>query len=369
VIRVGLVGGDFRTHSCAFFLLQLLKNLDRSRVHVTCIYTVPLQDAITEKFRTLADDFVALSEPPQTVLVAAVRNARIDVLIDLCGHTSGSQLAAMHMRPAPVQGTYLGYANTTGLDAIQFRIVDSLTDPFGADAHATERLVRLDPCFLCFEPPADASAVAPCPSNVRGHVTFGSFNSPIKLNDPLVGLWARVLHAVPGSRLILKGEALGDSEFAGIVRDKFVKAGVDAARLDLLGKIATINSHLDAYAQVDIALDSFPYHGTTTTCEAMWMGVPVVSRLGDVHASRVGLSLLSAVGLADLASESDDGFVAAAVALADNAERRSELRASLRERMRSSPLCDGEGFAQRFEAAIREQWRDWCERQSPSKTK
>lgn len=363
VIRLGLVSGDFRTHSCAHFLLQLIKNLDRTRVHTTCIYTMPLKDAITEQFRALADDFIRLSEPSQSVLVGAIRSARVDVLIDLSGHTSGSSLAALHSRPAPVQGTYLGYANTTGVDAIQFRFIDSLTDPTGAEAHATERLVRLDPCFLCFEPPADAPDPSPCPSDARGYVTFGSFNSPIKLNDPLIGLWARVLNAVPDSRLVLKGEALGDAEFAGIVRGKFASAGVDALRLDLLGKIASSTGHLSAYGQIDIALDSFPYHGTTTTCEAVWMGVPVVSRVGVVHASRVGLSLLTAVGLGDLAVDSDDEFVAKAAALARDSTRRRELRPGLRTMMRSSPLCDGPGFAARFELAIRGEWTKWCNAQ------
>jgi len=366
VIRLGLVGGDFRTHSCAFFLLQLLESIDHSQFHVTCFHTVPTADAITQRFRELADDFVALSEPPPTVLVGAVRQAKIDVLIDLCGHTSGSALPAMHMRPAPVQGTYLGYANTTGLDAIQFRMVDSLTDPDGADAHATERLVRLDPCFLCFEPPAGSPEVAPCPSETNGYITFGSFNSPIKMNDGLIALWARVLQAVPGSRLILKGEALGDSEFAAIVRSKFVNAGVRDDQVELLGKIAALTSHLDAYSRVDIALDSFPYHGTTTTCESLWMGVPVVSLVGDAHASRVGLSLLTAVGLSELAVDTPDAFVAAACELASNVVRRRELRATLRSRVQSSALCAGKEFAARFGNAIRAEWRAWCHAQQAS---
>ncbi|MDX2117008.1 MAG: hypothetical protein SFY96_02370 [Planctomycetota bacterium] len=363
-ITLGLLSPDFRTHSCAFFLLPLLRSLDRTRVRVVCIHTIPVVDQLTQQFRTLADEFVHLPEQPPPNVAAAVRKAGVDVLIDLAGHSSGTGLPAMHLRPAPVQGTYLGYANTSGLDAIQFRLVDAYTDPAGAESRATERLVRLDPCFLCYQPPEHAGPTAPCPSDAAGHVTFGSFNSPIKLNDTIIALWTRVLRQMPDSRLILKSEALGDHEFAAIVRSKFVALGVDPTRIDLLGRIASITSHLDAYARIDIALDTFPYHGTTTTCEAMWMGVPVISRVGVAHASRVGLSLLSAVGLADLAADTDDAFVAAAIALAADGTRRRTLRSQLRATMQSSPLCDANGFAQRFEVAIREQWRAWCASQS-----
>jgi len=371
-ITLGLVGADFRTHSCAFYLLPLLKHLDRERVRVVCIHTIPVVDGLTSHFKAVADEFIHAPEVPPPNLAAAVRKAGVDVLIDLAGHSSGTALPAMHLSPAPVQGTYLGYANTTGLEAIQFRLVDSLTDPRALDVgedgepggvmtrRATERLVRMDPCFLCFQAPESAPAPAPCPSEATGHVTFGSFNSPIKLNDVVIGLWSRVLRDVPNARLVLKSEALGDAEFAAIVRSKFDAAGIEPGRVDLLGRIRDIGAHLEAYSRIDIALDTFPYHGTTTTCEALWMGVPVVSRVGEMHASRVGLTLLNAAGLRDLACESDEAFVAAAVGLAKDAPRRHQLRSTLRDRMRTSPLCDGPGFATRFEAAIREQWQRWC---------
>ena len=238
------------------------------------------------------------------------------------------------------------------------RVVDSLTDPAGAEAFATERLVRIDPCFLCYTPRPDAPPVEPRPAS--GPVTFGSFNSMQKHTMRALRLWARVMERAPGSRLLIKNRMVMDKDARAVLECRIRDAGIPLDRCDLVAFIKEKSGHLGAYARVDIALDTFPYHGTTTTCEALFMGVPVVSRVGATHAARVGLSLLTNVGLPDLACESDDAFVETAAALAHAAPRRAALRTMLRDRMLASPLCDGAAHTRRLEDLIRAEWRRVC---------
>jgi predicted O-linked N-acetylglucosamine transferase (SPINDLY family) len=242
------------------------------------------------------------------------------------------------------------------------RLVDSLTDPVGSESHCTERLVRLDPSFLCYRPPADAPPVQPPPSARAGHVTFGSFNATSKLNGRVIGLWSRVLERVPASRLVLKAHSLADHEFRKFVTSSFQKHGIDPARLDCLPATKSLPDHFATYARVDIALDPFPYHGTTTTCEAAFMGVPIVTLQGPMHHTRVGVSLLRTLGLSDLIATSEDEYVALAAALAGDAARLATTRAGLRQTLLASPLGDANAFATRFAGAMRELWREFCER-------
>jgi predicted O-linked N-acetylglucosamine transferase (SPINDLY family) len=306
-------------------------------------------------------------------LAEKIRADAIDVAIDLSGHTRGQSLVAFHLRPAPVQVSYLGYPNITGLDAIDARIVDSITDPVSDDdaSRVSERLVRIDPCFLCFRIPSDAPPCEPEGASERdeptwtpcggGDVTFGSCNAIQKINASVMRTWARVLEHVPRSRLLLKATNLQESALRDDVLRRFEAAGVEAGRIEISPPVTGLAAHLAFYRRIDVALDSFPYCGTTTTCDAMLMGVPVVTLRGKVHASRVGASLATAVGCPEWIAEDEASYATIAAKLAADVRGRALLRRGLRERMRASPLCDGPGFARRFEGAIRDQWRRWCE--------
>jgi predicted O-linked N-acetylglucosamine transferase (SPINDLY family) len=248
--------------------------------------------------------------------------------------------------------TWLGYPNTTGLRTIDYRITDGVADPAGEDAHYSEALLRLDGCFLSYQPVTDAPEVAPLPALKNGHVTFGSFNNFSKINPSVLQLWAEVLKQVPGSRLLLKCPALTDATVQARVSATLQILGIGAERVDLLGHTRTRQEHLALYARVDIALDTFPYNGTTTTCEALWMGVPVLSLVGQRHAGRVGTSLLSAAGLADWLADTPEAFVSTACKRAGDSDTLAHLRASLRQQLQASPLCDAEAFTRTFEAGL-----------------
>jgi predicted O-linked N-acetylglucosamine transferase (SPINDLY family) len=267
-----------------------------------------------------------------------------------------------------VQVTWLGYPNTTGLDTIDYRLTDALADPPGASEEwHSEHLVRLPRSGWCYRPSEHSPPVSAPPHEAKGHITFGCFNSMPKLNEPLLELWAKILLAVPASRLLLKNKALSSPSVRRRVQAVLDKAGVNPERMDAVAYVPDKAEHLVCYGRVDIALDTFPYHGTTTTCEALWMGVPVVTLAGQTHASRVGVSLLSNVWHPEWIADSPEDYVRIAVELTGDLPRLAALRATLRARMEASPLMDAPAFARDIEAAYRTMWRTWCEQpESPS---
>jgi predicted O-linked N-acetylglucosamine transferase (SPINDLY family) len=355
-LRVGLLSSDLRRHSVAYFIRPLLQHADAARVHFIACSTAHNEDAFSQSLRPLAHAWHNFATLNPADLAAALRNLQLDILIELHGHTDGHRLETLHRRPAPIILSYCGYPNTTALPAVGFRLVDALTDPApDADRFATEQLIRLDPCFLCYAPPPDAPPIpttTPTTPRPPGHVTLGCFNALLKCSDPLLDLWARTLAQLPHATLLLKNHHLNDPESRDDLLQRLTARGIDPQRLTLRGYEPSPSSHLNAYLDVDIALDTFPYHGTTTTCEALLMGTPVVSLIGDRHASRVGLSLLSAVGLPELAVNTPEAYTDAVVALANDPARRASLRASLRDRLLNSPLGNAPAFAQRFTAAL-----------------
>jgi predicted O-linked N-acetylglucosamine transferase (SPINDLY family) len=359
-LRVGIVSYDFkRRSSVSFFLRPILEHLDREAFEVTAYHVGRPADDATERFRTLVHRFRHLPEPSPDALAAAIRADGIDLALELIGHTGRRSLPAFQPRCAPVQVSYLGYSNTTGMRSFDWRIVDSITDPPGeADALATERLYRLDPCFLCFAPDPETPEVSPAPCLSRGHVTFGSFNSVLKLSSPTLRLWARVLDAVPGSRLILKNRAPRVRGGVEHLRGRLLEAGLDLSRVEIRPMTPGYREHLDAYAEVDIALDTFPYNGTTTTCEALLMGVPVLTLRPppehDRHAARVGMSILNATGNQSSIASNEADFVNAAARLASTPGLLTGLRAEGRRKLLASPLCDPTAFARRFGRALQE---------------
>lgn len=371
-LRIGLVSPDFFEHSVAYFARPLIERLDRRAFEVLLYSTGGQPDGMTASLRKAADGWRDLARAHDQQLVDAIRADQVDILIELSGQTFGNRLAALRLRGAPIQVTYCGYPNTTGLRTIDYRVVDSLTDPVGgvgAEVMATEKLVRIDPCFLCYSPPEQRAfhsgwtTAAPTPA--RDFITFGSFNSIKKVTPGLLRLWAQVLHQVPRARLVLKSQGLESRRARTPILDTLKKEGIPEVRLDLWPKIDDKGDHLDAYSAIDIALDTFPYNGTTTTCEALFMGVPVVSLAGDLHASRVGLSLLHAVGLPEFATLDRDAFIRTAVALATDGPRLARLKQDLRSRLLASPLCDATAFAARFASALREMWRHECGQARP----
>ena len=243
---------------------------------------------------------------------------------------------------------------------MDYRLTDALADPAGTTEHLhSETLTRLPDCAWCFRPPDDAPPVSAPPILHTGHVTFGCFNALPKITDAMLTLWSRLLHAVPGSHLLLKNLGLGEPPAQARIRALLEKAGIAAARVALLGRAPSVAEHLATYARVDLALDTFPYHGTTTTCEALWMGVPVITLAGQTHASRVGVSLLTNVGLPELIANDLDDHLHRATQLASDVTRLADLRSTLRGRMAASPLMDAPRFARNIETAYRDMWQQW----------
>jgi len=360
-LRVGYLSADLRTHSVAYFLEPILATHGREAAEVWCYSTLSGGDATTERLRRHADQWRWVAGQPPEAIARQILADRIDILVELGGHTSSDILRVLALGPAPVQITYLGYPDTTGVPAIQHRLVDASTDPEGADQWATEELVRLPGSFLCYQPSPYAPPVGHLPAASRGAVTFGSFNNLAKINERVVALWAKVVNAVPGAHLYVKNPSLDDPPTQERYRRLFAEHGVDRDRIELRGRTVEDGDHLALYGAVDIALDTFPYNGTTTTCEALWQGVPVVTLAGDLHMSRVGASLLAAAGLHELIAETPDDYVAVVTRLAADRDRLAYLRATLRDRLRSTPLLDGAAFTRNLEAAYRDLWRRWCQ--------
>jgi protein O-GlcNAc transferase len=363
-LRVGYVSPDFRSHPVAYFVEPLLAQHDPARVEVFCYAHDFRPDEVTQRLRELNVTWREIQDLDDSAAARLVRDDQIDVLVDLAGHTAHSRLLVLGERPAPVQVTYLGYPNTTGLREVDYRLTDAFADPPGeADALSVERLVRLPWSAWCYAPPGEAPGVNDDPPARRtGRVTFASFNAIPKINPPTIELWARLLHRVAGSRLLLKAVAFIDDATARRIAGEFAAHGIGADRLELRKPQSAMADHFASYHDVDVALDPSPYNGTTTTCEALWMGVPVVTIAGRTHASRVGVSMLSNVGLPELIAKSSDDFLDVASKLAGDLDRLAALRAGLRARMRASPLMEAQGFARDVEHAYRAMWKEWCRR-------
>jgi len=360
-LRVGYVSGDFRTHSVAYFIEPLIASHDRDRIAVWCYANLQGEDTVTKRLRDLSDHWRCIAGQDPAAVARQVQADQIDILVDLAGHTSSGLLALFAHKPAPIQVTYLGYPDTTGLPAIDYRLCDAITDPPDQPTHCTEELFRLPDCFLCYQPYGQAPPVSVPPAAADGHVVFGSFNNLAKINPLVVEVWAKLLDAVPGSHLLIKNPSLHDAPTRDRYTARFRSHGVPAERLELRGPTDSIADHLALYSRVDIALDTFPYNGTTTTCEALWMGVPVVTLCGTNHAARVSASLLATAGLHDWVSHDLDGYLEVASRLANTPDHLAAIRRSLRDRVASSPLCDPERLARNVEQVYRTIWRCHCE--------
>lgn len=358
-LRVGYVSPDFRDHSVAYFIEPLFEGHNRAVVDVYAYSTLPRPDHVTRRLESLCDHWVDMSGLSLEQAVERVRKDEIDILVDLAGHTANNSLALFARRPAPVGVSYLGYPNSTGLVTVHWRIVDHTVDPDNQDQFYCEKLLRLPGCFVCYRPPSDAPPVLPLPALDAGRITFGSFNNLSKVNDDVIQLWSDVVKAVPRSRLLVKNPSLTDEGTRHRFEEKFYSQGLNEDSVELIGHTPTRQEHLALYGRVDIALDTFPYNGTTTTCEALWMGVPVLTLVGQSHGGRVGASLLQAAGLAEWATASRDALVDHAMRAAGSFDELARLRAALRRQLLDSDLCDTRQFIAKVEHAYRLMWHEW----------
>jgi len=360
-LRIGYVSSDLRMHSVAWFIEPVLANHDRERFEVYAYHGHEVEDEVSGRLRSHVTQWRRLIGLSDEEVARGIHEDRIDILVDLNGHTAMNRLLVFARKPAPVQVTWLGYPNTTGLAAMDYRLTDRFADPEGmTERYHTESLLRLPESFSCYRPPDAAPEVGALPSGEGGAVTFGSFNNRSKIGPEVIALWARVLHGVPGSRLMLKGKGYDDESVQQALRDAFRIHGIGEERLRLHGGYDAHAEHLRRYHEIDIALDPFPYNGTTTTCDALWMGVPVVTLAGTTHVARVGVSLLNHLGLTEWIANSAREYVEIAARWAADVQRLATLRRELRARMARSPLIDAPTFTRHLESAYRSMWQHWC---------
>jgi predicted O-linked N-acetylglucosamine transferase (SPINDLY family) len=358
-LRVGFLSGDLRAHPVGYFLEATLAAHPRGDVTLHAYASQGGGDAATARLRGLFDGWRQVQGLPDAAVAAAIRADAIDILVDLSGHTQGTRLPVLEHRAAPVQASWIGYANSTGSAAVDWILADAATVPPGEEALYVERVHRLPGCYLCFTPPGFAVPRTPPPMLARGHVTFGCCNAPMKLNAAVLRAWARILDQVPRARLLLKARALEDAGTAAAIRQGFAAAGGDPARLDIEGH-SPRPAYVARLADIDIMLDPFPFPGGTTTAEALRAGVPVLSLRGrGGMMSRNGETLLAAAGLSDWVAADVDDYVAQAVRRARDPAGLAALRAGMDTRA----LSDGAAMARGLEAAWRAMWRDWCARQ------
>ena len=365
-LRLGVVSADMRNHPVGYFIESILTALSSQasgRLELVAYSNHFLSDAVTERIKAQCQEWHSAVGLSDERLAQQIRDDGIDILIDLSGHTAHNRLPMFAWKPAPVQVSWLGYFSTTGVQGMDYLIADPWTVPEAEESHFTEKICRLPETYLCFTPPDIDVQVGPLPALDNGRITFGCFNNLTKMNDSVVALWAKVLSAVPGSRLLLKAKQLGEASVCQSVISRFAAHGIDGERLMLEGG-APRAELLRAYQRVDIALDPFPYPGGTTSIEGLWMGVPVLTLAGDRFLSHIGESILHNAGLPEYIATDQDNYVARAVLHAGDLPRLEILRRGLRQQVLDSPLFDAPRFAHHFEAALRGMWVQWCNQQS-----
>jgi predicted O-linked N-acetylglucosamine transferase (SPINDLY family) len=355
-LRIGYVSPDFRNHAASFFLVALLSAHDHQNFEIFCYADVACPDRITARLRSYADVWQNITGLTDEQVAQLVRQDKIDILVDLSMHTAGNRLLVFARKPAPVQVCWLN-PGTTGLSTIDYRLTDPYIDPPGLHDHDySEESVRLPDTFWCYDPLASEPAVNALPALENGYITFGCLNNFCKVNVSVLKLWAQVLKAVDGSRLMLLA---AEGSHRQHTLDLLEQEGVKPDRVTFVARRPR-QQYLELYHRIDIGLDTFPYNGHTTSFDAFWLGVPVITIVGQTAVARGGLSLLRNLGLPELIAEKPEQFVSIAVELTNDLPRLRDLRATLRDRMHASPLMDAPRFARNIEAAYREMWRRWC---------
>jgi predicted O-linked N-acetylglucosamine transferase (SPINDLY family) len=357
-LRLGFVSPDLGRHPVGYFLVRVLENLSQGPQETICYSDRMVKDDLTHRLQAAATQWRDVIGMSNERLAEQIRADRIDILFDLAGHTAHNRLLVFARKPAPIQITWIGYEGTTGLAAMDYLLADRHVVPEGTDDYYREQVLRMPEGYLCYDPPDAAPPVGPLPSLTKGYATFGSFNNPAKITPEVAAVWAEILRRVPTARLVLKYRGLGDQAVKRRYLDLFAAHGVEPQRLEL-ASWSSYAEYLAAYQQVDVALDPFPFSGSATTCEALWMGVPVITCPLETFASRHSLSHLSNVGLTETIAHDLDEYVEVAVSVAGDLPRLAMLRAGLRERMAASPLCDGKRFASNLASMLHDVWEQW----------
>ena len=357
-LKLGFVSADLGYHPVGYFTIGFFENYDRKKFNIT-VYSGRLPDAMTERFKTNASHWVDIGGMNDTALSAKIVDDEIDILFDLSGHTTNNRLATFARKPAPIQISWSGYPGTTGLSAMDFLVSDPRHTPSEDHSYYREKMITLPDSFICYSPPEHAPDVSPPPSEANGFFTFGCFSNPSKINTELLLIWAQLMKVIPKSRLLMIYKNLNAPENHARISSVLSAAGIEPSRILIEGRQEPIE-FMKNYGRVDVAFDSFPYSGGVTTCEALWMGVPVISYPGDTFASRHAFSLLTAAGLDNFIIENKLHFIDKVRTLTDGSNRLSSIRSSLRAKIASSALCDPQKYTRNLERALIKAWRDWC---------
>lgn len=360
-LRIGFISPDLGRHPVGYFISNLLK-YKKSSIKFIC-YSNRAPDDLTEYLMKLSDQWHDVRGISDATLTERIRSDQIDILIDLSGHTAGNKLLVFARKPAPIQVSWAGYMGTTGLSAIDYLIADHHHAPKGVDQYYSEKLIRLPNGYVSYEAPNYSPVVSTSPFEKNSFITFGCFNNPAKINERVLKIWNDILQAVPNSRLILKYRHMDAKGNRDRIFRQICTQGVTESRLTLEG----YSQHIELFSRyndIDVALDTFPYSGGLTTCEALWMGVPVITLPDETFASRHTLSHLTNLGLPDMVAQNSCDYIDIAVKLASDVNRLKKIRYGLRVKMSQSPLCDGETFAADFNYAMRQIWKEWCQSQN-----
>ncbi|MBI3898547.1 MAG: tetratricopeptide repeat protein [Gammaproteobacteria bacterium] len=357
-LKVGYVSSDFRNHAVAHFMEPILTSHDKAKIEVYCYYNNLIHDRVTERIRVASDHWVPCVELSDEQLAARIRNDGIDILVDLSGHTGGNRLLVFARKPAPLQITWIGYPGTTGLEAMDYRLTDEALNPTGeTERFYTETLLRL-PNSCVFQPAAESPPANALPALAAGQITFACLNNPVKISQQAIRLWSRILLALPRSRLML-GNAT-DALLQQKLKDMFNQCGIGEARLVLHPRMSMAD-YLALHQQIDLALDSFPYNGGTTTSHSLWMGVPVISLTGDKAASRIGSTLLTRVGLGEFVARSEEEYFECALKVVGDLPGLAQIRQTLRNRIAENLNADPAQLTRSLEQLYRTIWREWCD--------
>jgi predicted O-linked N-acetylglucosamine transferase (SPINDLY family) len=360
-LKIGYVSADFRRHPVGFFFLPLLKAHDRNTFEAFCYTDIKQPDELTEQIKSSANHWTPTVGLSDAEVAEKIYTDRIDILIDLAGHTANNRLLVFARKPAPLQVNWLGYVNTTGLATMDYRITDGIVDPVTENnRYHSEIIIRLENSFFCFAPPPKSPPLGELPARKHGYITFGSFNKLSKINKEVIALWSQIMHRLPGSRLRLMARPLADALTRDSYLSRFQANGIPSNRIEMITYTPSYYDYLNQYSQIDISLDPFPHNGHTTTCDSLWMGVPVITWSGDRYASRMGASVLTRLQLEGFVAGTKEAYFQKAVRLAADWDTLQELRNGMRKRFTSSPLYDAQRFAREMEITYREIWRKWC---------
>lgn len=369
-LKIGYISSDFHQHSITFFLQPLLAHTDKSQFETHIFSCSSHRDHVTERLDHASDHWHNCSAMSLPQIAKHINDQHIDILVELSGHFAGHKLPVFASTPAPIQITFIGYGNTTGLSRINARFIDEITDPPTSDHLATEQLIRLPGCFLCYQPPNQPTNQPPTvqsdfpqiqESDPTRPFTIGSFNNIKKLSQSTIKVWSQILTERPNTKLLIKSSKLANKELRAQLIEQFNSCNIDESRLDLRAFSPTTTEHLQTYNDLDLALDTFPYTGTTTTCESLIMGVPVLTLLGKAHAGRVSASLLTAVDQTQLIAHSTEQYITKALEIIDAGRPSTQDRTRLRDQTLTSPLCDQAPYARKVQDAYRTLWSKWCD--------